>query len=506
VSALGISIDPLSILVPFLVFAIGVSHGVQMVRTHRAALFGGAQPLSAAQRAFRQLLLPGGVALVTDTIGFLTMLAIDIGTVRDLALAASIGVGVIILTNLFVLPLALSFLSPPDGYAERVGAMDARLMPFWSRFDRITYTWPSLAVIATAALLAGFGLWKGRQVAIGDLQAGVPFLHADSRYNRDAARITQKFTIGVDLLTVICEVPLNGVVDAEVMRVVDRLGWTLRNVPGVQSVASLPVIAQTINAGWNEGSLKWQVLPRTPETLALAISPVETSTGLLNSDGSVIPVIAFLADNRAATLRRVTDAVKAFRTHEDTGAVTIRLASGNAGVAAATNEVVAAAQFPMLAYVFSAVIVLCLLTFRSLRATLCIVTPLGVVSLLAYALMVYLDIGLKPATLPVVALGVGVGVDYGIYLFARLEGYLKQGEYFEDAMNRTFQLTGSAVVFTGLTLAIGVSTWIFSDLKFQADMGILLTFMFLVNMLGAMLLLPALARWLYRHHRRGEAA
>ena len=124
------------------------------------------------------------------------------------------------------------------------------------------------------------------------------------------------------------------------------------------------------------------------------------------------------------------------------------------------------------------------------------------VSYLGYALMVYLEIGLKTSTLPVVALGVGIGVDYGIYLFSRLSEGLRNGEYFEDAMHNAFTQTGSAVVFTGLTLAIGVSTWIFSQLKFQADMGVLLTFMFLVNMLAAIIILPALARWLYHNHTK----
>ena len=175
-------------------------------------------------------------------------------------------------------------------------------------------------------------------------------------------------------------------------------------------------------------------------------------------------------------------------------------ASGNAGVRAATNDVVAAAERPILYWVFGAVIALCLVTFRSFRATLCIIVPLGIVSYLAYVLMVWLGIGLKTSTLPIVALGVGIGVDYGIYLFARLETALKAGEYFEDAMIIAYKDTGAAIVFTGLTLAIGVSLWIFSDLKFQADMGILLTFMFLVNMLGAIILLPAMARWFWRHH------
>jgi predicted RND superfamily exporter protein len=120
--------------------------------------------------------------------------------------------------------------------------------------------------------------------------------------------------------------------------------------------------------------------------------------------------------------------------------------------------------------------------------------------------MVYLGIGLKTSTLPVVALGVGIGVDYGIYIFARLQTALNAGEYFEDAMFSALRDAGAAVVFTGLTLAIGVSTWVFSNLKFQADMGLLLTFMFLVNMLGAIILLPAMARWFWRHHTGRTAA
>ena len=152
----------------------------------------------------------------------------------------------------------------------------------------------------------------------------------------------------------------------------------------------------------------------------------------------------------------------------------------------------------MLMYVFAAIIVLCLITFRSVIATLCIVLPLALVSLLAYALMSSLEIGLKVNTLPVVALGVGIGVDYGIYIYSRFQSLLREGLDISSAYLKTLTITGNGVVFTGVTLAIGVATWIFSPLKFQAYMGILLTFMFLVNMLGAILLLPALARFLLR--------
>ena len=175
-----------------------------------------------------------------------------------------------------------------------------------------------------------------------------------------------------------------------------------------------------------------------------------------------------------------------------------RLATGAVGVMAATNEAVEAAQVPMMFWVYLAVTLLCLISFRSVRGTICVVLPLVVVSLLAQTLMTWLEIGLTVATLPVIALGVGIGVDYGIYIFSRMVGFIREGRSVSEAYFETLKLTGNAVLFTGLTLAIGVSTWIFSALQYQADMGIMLTFMFLVNMLGAIFLLPALASIFYR--------
>jgi len=230
--------------------------------------------------------------------------------------------------------------------------------------------------------------------------------------------------------------------------------------------------------------------------MAQAVTYIDTATGLLNSDCSVMPVYIYTADHKAGTIERIVSAVKTYEADHGSEDAHFRLASGNVGVMAATNETVSAAQFPMLLWVFAAIIVLCLLTFRSLRATLCIVVPLALVSILAYALMAILEIGLKISTLPVVALGVGIGVDYGIYIFARLRGFLAEGATLQEAYRETLNITGNGVLFTGITLALGVATWIFSPLKFQADMGILLTFMFLVNMLGAIILLPALANWL----------
>ena len=294
----------------------------------------------------------------------------------------------------------------------------------------------------------------------------------------------------------IVETVEEGCIDYDVMSTIDRFAWHMKNVEGVQSVVSLSGVAKVINAGWNEGGLKWRVLPRNQSVLVQAVAYVPTSSGLLNEDCSVMPVIIFTTDHKAETIAKIVSEVKRFGQEYGSETVKFQLATGNVGVMAATNEVVQAAQFPILLGVFSAIILLCLITFRSVRAVLCIVIPLALVSILAYALMTVLEIGLKVSTLPIVALGVGVGVDYGIYIYSRFRSFLADGKSIPEAYLITLATTGIGVVFTGLTLAIGVATWIFSPLKFQADMGILLTFMFLVNMLGAILLLPALASWL----------
>ena len=499
---LGFGIDPMGILVPFLIFAIAVSHGVQMITANRAAVFNGDDGLTAARSSFRSLLVPGGVALISDTIGFITIMLIDIEVIQQMAITASLGVATIIFTNLMLLPILLSYIGFPKDYKQRLRESIEKMDRFWMRVSRTAKPWPAAALIIFATGLMIFGAMRGSEIKIGDLHQGVPELRPTSRYNTDSKTITEHFSIGVDILNVIVETVDDGCIDYEVMENIDNFAWQMTNTTGVQSVIGLPGIAKVINAGWSEGALKWRVLPRNRQVLVEAVQYIPTSSGLLNSDCSVMPVMIFTADHKAETITHVVDTIKSYQAENGTEKVKFRLATGNVGVMAATNEEVSAAQFPILIYVFSAIIILCLLTFRSLRATLAITLPLGLVSLLAYALMTQLEIGLKVSTLPVVALGVGVGVDYGIYIYSRFQSHLDEGLTIYQAYHETLKVTGSGVLVTGITLAIGTATWIFSPLQFQSDMGILLTFMFLLNMLGALLLLPALASWLLRLGKR----
>ena len=495
---MGFGIDPMSILVPFLVFAIGVSHGVQMVRVFRDQLFHGEEASVAARKAFSELLIPGGVALLTDTIGFITILLIPVPTIRELAIAASVGVAAIIVTNLILLPLLLSYQKPSHEYRERVAKRKVKTKKFWHKVSVVSERRMAKGLVVIGALLFVFGFDQATRVEVGDLHEGVPELRSDSRYNQDSAAITDNFNLGVDVLIAFVETVKDGSVDYKVMELLDRFEWRLKNIDGVKSVLGLAGMARKINSGYSEGILKWQVLPFNRDMLAQAVGRVETSTGLTNLDGSVLPVMIFLEDHKAETIRRVVTAVKEFETNYGYKNVHFSLAGGNAGIMAASNEVVRNAQFPILIYVFSAVILLCFASFRSVKIVTCIVLPLALVSVLAHTLMFWMEIGLKTSTLPVVALGVGEGVDYGIYLFSCFIAQRRKGLAFADAIEAAMQQAGSAIVFTGLTLSVGVGTWAFSTLQIQADMGILLMFMFLMNMVCAIVLIPAIARLIFR--------
>ncbi|MFT6900545.1 MAG: putative RND superfamily exporter protein [Colwellia sp.] len=493
-STLGFGLDPMSILVPFLVFAIGVSHGVQMINSVSKQVTKGATSKEAAQRSFRLLLIPGGVALLSDTVGFLTLLSIDIGIIRELAITASLGVAMIILTNLILLPLLVSFIHVPK--VEPI-TPDKNKVTIWDVMSSFATKRIATIILVITAILYAAGYYYSQDMKIGELHAGAPSLHEDSRYNQDTFLITDRYAISVDYMSVIVESPADSCTFHETMNLIDDFQWQMENTVGVQSAISLASVAKIVNAGYNEGNAKWRVLSRNQQTLVQSIARIPSSSGLLNNDCSVMPVILFLEDHKAETINRVVDKVKVVAKSLSTEQVKFKLASGPVGVMAATNEAVAEAQTPMMLYVYGAVTLLCFISFRNIRATIVVIVPLYVVSTLAQWLMTALDIGLTVSTLPVIALGVGIGVDYGIYILSTMSIKLREGYQVQEAYLLALKERGSAVLITGVTLAIGVSTWFWSDLKFQVDMGILLTFMFLVNMIAAVLVLPAIAAFLW---------
>ena len=608
---LGFGLDPLAILVPFLVFAIGVSHGIQQVNQITKEVIDGKSAEVAARASFSRLLVPGSMALVTDLVGFGTLILLPIGMIQELGITASIGVAFKIITNLVMLPLAASYARYGAKFA--VSAQSAisyrqNMMGFFARLAQ-----PRQAVITltiSAGLFVG-AAYLASERHVGDLHAGAPELRPEARFNQDITEITKRYNITTDVLVIIAEAGATGGINpcrsTYVVEAQDNLHWYLENIAGVTKVISLSSIAKRALSGYAEGNLKWTYLPHSERALAFATSVVGPSTGLLNEACSIMPIYVFTQDHKATTIshiiHKIEDYNEKFRSLEDTitfrvliqkpsegtdiipfanfvasteqplediGAenpklftddeftdygykngfnsrnlwvtnlgnfyrsiedfdenvdfrvkdikqsekvfqdffksnpeyshvifetdeIKYRLASGTVGIQHATNEIIETGELPMMLIVYAVIIVLVFVTYFDWRATICCTVPLTFATMLGYAFMDIAQIGLKVSTLPVMVLAVGVGVDYAFYIYNRLNTHLMSGLDMTQAFEQTFKNTGAAVVFTALTLAIGVSTWSFSALKFQADMGSLLTFMFFINMICAMTTLPALA-------------
>lgn len=617
ITILGFGLDPLAILVPFLVFAIGTSHGVQQLNMITAELAHGSNSETAGRSSFRGLLVPGTISILTDVMGFAALYIVPIPQIQELAVTAAIGTALKIVTNLIMLPVLVTYMTFPENYRERVAlARERRLkvMKLLAIFGKPAVAFPVSAIFFA---LFVFSVVKSQERHVGDLHAGSPELRPDSRYNVDARIISDKFSIGLDLFTIIVETPPGSCINYAAMNYLNEFSWYMRNVDGVREVQSAPFTAKQIAAGWNEGNLKWRALPRNTYALVQAVGPIPSSSGLIDVDCTLLPLQVFLVDGKATTIKKVVQATKdwvaargfpavlsagknygdllmppeyladgkprrepakptsvwtftrdqvadvtynapkALKADKQTftvkgfgapppedelailgpavkgaetsvevtpgadgtakvdlasvfakpefaaaqillvdgvpDAFTIRMASGNSGVTAAVNETISAYELPSILIVYAIVIFLTYITYWDWRAAIGCLMPLTYATFFGYYFMLQLEIGLKVSTLPVIVLVVGLGIDYAYYIYNRLQYHLSKGVNISDAYSETVLETGNGVFFTALNFAIGVSTWSFSPLKFQADMGLLMTFMFMVNMVMALTALPGLA-------------
>lgn len=489
----GIGLNPLALIIPFLAYAIGVSHGVQQINLIAAGVAKGLTPQDAARASFRRLFWPGGSALVTAMAGFLALVIVPIPMVQELAVIAAIGVALKLISNLVMLPVIASFLRFSAAEIERQAALAAERHALVGRLAPMAEPRQALIVLAVGVVFFAVTVWLADRRVVGDVEPGAPELWRSARYNQDAAFVSQNFNSNLDLFVVVAQTPPDACVNHKIMTQIERFGVAMRKVEGVKAVQTLPEAARTIYSIILEGNLKWRVLPKDPTALVLATSYVPAESGLLNKDCTLLPIAIYLEDHRAQTIGNVASAAAAFARDNPMAGVNYHFATGNAAVYGAMNDSIAASEVPALAIVFGVIAVLVFAAFRDWRAVVCCCMPLLVATYAGYALMSLLGIGLKFSTLPVLVVAVGIGVDYAFYIYARLMVYLNDGADMSVAYVTALRETGTAVVFTGITLAGGAASWAFSGLKFQADMGLMLAILFLANMIGAVTLLPALA-------------
>ncbi|MFT4048153.1 MAG: hypothetical protein QM661_15865 [Solimonas sp.] len=312
---LGIGLDPFAILVPFLILAVSVSHGVQYVNAWVGEItLNRRNSFDASLETWRRLAIYGTMAIMTDVVGFALIGLIPIDIIREMALNATLGMLAIIVTNKVMMPILLTWvdIGDPVAFQAKQDRRDGVFDPLWRWISGIVQPKPAIVAILIGAALYGWSFWKGEDLQVGDSQKGAPELLPDSRFNQDMVAITDNFSIGTDIFKVVAELDPESCVRYDMMEQIDRFDAHMENTVGVQGVMSLPWAAKQANSAFSEGSPKFRVLPRNQYTMVQAITPIPTSTGLLNQNCSALAVFIFTKDHTAATLERIVDKTKAF--------------------------------------------------------------------------------------------------------------------------------------------------------------------------------------------------
>lgn len=492
------SLDPYSVLVPFLVFAIGVSHGAQKMNGVMQDIGRGTYKQIAARYTFRRLFMTGFAALICDAVGFAVLYFIKIQEIRELAIIASCGVAVLVFTNLILLPILLSYIGVSIKAAQRSlrAETDSRSGEVWRILAKFTRRRWAIPTLICAAGLGVIGYATGTHMTVGITTSGAPELRTQSVYNQDNAFIEKHYRTSTYSMIVMADSPPSTCTNFDELHALQQIGWKMEQMPEVQSASSLASFMPYMTQLMTDDSPKWnQLVDNQPLINDFAMF---VPLGYKNDACSFIPLTISLQNEKAKTLGTVVTALQSLIADPANQGRDFRLQlmAGSAGIAAATDRVIDIANRNMLVWIYAAIIILCFIAFRSWMAVICAILPLILTSLLCRALMVWMNIGVTVATLPVVALGVGIGVDYALYVVSVMLTHIHAGKSIEDAYLHSLRFTGRVVLLTGFTLAVGVGTWAFAPIKFQADMGLLLAFMFLWNMLGALVVLPALASFL----------
>jgi hypothetical protein len=496
---MGFNFDPLVIVVPFIISARALSHSVQLVERYIEEYIASGDRIAAATETFVGLFKPGWVAIVTDAAGVLLVLLTPIPLLQKLALMGGLWVLSILVSDMILNPILLSYLPPPKRKADRPPDLLDRML---RRLAGWTIGWQRRVILAVTLVVFVVGFLFARNLVVGDVHPGTPMLWPDSKYNLDTDRIAEKFRNTEELTVVVEGDSRDAIKNPKVLRTMEAFQRHMESIPEVGATTSLADLLPGIISILHGSDPRWELIPDDPrdsgfflEMIYQAAEPGDL-VRYVTIDSQSANITLYLRDHKGETLRRVVEHAQAFIDANPVPGARFRLAGGYGGLLAAINEEVTRHQAQVTVLAFGIIFLFCALAFRSLLAGLLFLIPLAISNYLTYALMGARGIGLDVNALPVVAVGVGLGVDYGLYIIGRIqEEYRRLGQV-EEAIRVALATAGKAVVFTASTMVFGVVFWSFSFLRFQADMGILLLFWMIISMLGGIILLPALVGWI----------
>ena len=517
-AAMGINLDPLLLVVPILLSARALSHSCQCLERFHQEFVECKKKDEAIITAYSALYPPAMLAIITDGLGVLTISIATIPLMQKLAYFSSFWIISIFLAVMVLNPIIISFFYKPSIDDKKINKMIEKTeigegtglrTSNYIKFVNFLYAMsgPKLKwLVASCAviLIVVGGYFTTKYLKVGDSSPGGAILYPDHPYNVAMQKVNQNFA-GASRLIVVMEGKKEGAInDYKTLGLMDNLGIYIKhNVEGVGGTLSLSDLVRKVYRMYHEGSPKWDMCPRSERdlgqiiwVLSAGMVPGEMDQFVSLPDYTNASVTAFLRSYSHRSIKTAISKLKEYRDRlslDPDSKVRIRVAGGILGILAAVNEEVEWSYWAILLVVFSTTFILCTLTYHSLKAGFILLIPLAVSQVICELIMLMLHIDLNIDSLPVTAIGIGVGIDYGIYLMSRLkEECLEQGD-FDKARMTALLTTGRVIMFTALTLAIGVGFWTFSIMKFCAEMGLLILVLMVFNMITALILIPALS-------------
>jgi len=495
----GYNLEPLAMPIPFLIAARATSHGVQLVARYYEELAVTHNGKKAARNALDALFRPGSLAIIVDAVGIAVMMLGAAPFNWKLGASAGFWGFSVMFTVHCMVPLALTILPQPRKMENRnasmrhfLGAMMARTggKPLGARI-----------ILGVAAVLMAGSLYYVQKVEVGESEAGSPILYRDHDYNRSTAEINRLFPGSEELHVVARTTEKGGIKRPEVLRAIEAFQAQVQMDPAVGGAKAIPTVVRVVNRLTHNDDPRWMQIPDSAEEVGglmftyMASSPIPGALKeYVNADENEANMVFFYKDHKADTIARAMAVV-----HEATQLATagvpdfsIELGGGIIGVTAAANEALHSDHMVIIPAVMILAFVLVMVYYQSLHAGWLMVLPMLFSTVLTYAYMGWKGISISVNTVPVIAVGVGVGIDYAVYFMDRIREEMAHVHDIGQAAVNAVSTTGYAVAFTALTLTAGVVMWVFlSDLRFQADAAVLLSFMLIVNAVAAMFIVPA---------------
>ena len=496
---LGYNFEPLVLVVPFLIAARTISHSIQFRERFFEELERWGNKERAAVESASGLLMPGSISILTDAIGLTVLLVAPVPILTKLAIAGSFWVISNIVSVEILDPILCCYFPVPRRLPKgREGHwLDSPLNSVGRFCTAVNGRWIILAVFCGVAV---WSVYWNQFLTVGDSRPGSPLLWPDSNYNESVRHINDKFR-GTDHLYVVVKGARGAAAKSpEVLRTIEAMQRHMERSTHVGGTDSIVLLTRRINTVLHDNDPRWGIVPRSATDVGGLLSIAEHGSEpgdfsrWVNYNFQHANVTVFLRDHRGQTIREVINRAKEFISEHSMPQAEFKLAGGYVGVLAAANEVIERSHVLTLGLMLLAQFVICALGFRSLVAGFFFVGVVLLSNTFGMALMAYWNVGLNVNTMPVISLGIGFGVDYGIYIVSRaIEEYHRlRHRDLGAALIEGIATAGKAVLYTAFLISAGIILWTFSPLRFQAEMGYQLLIILTMNMLGGLFLLPAL--------------